>query len=124
MLRRMVDDLAAGVSGCILIEGPAGIGKSRLLLEAARLATSSGARVLSARGSQLERSFAFGAVRQLFEPCIGDPVRRDALMVGAAAGASSVFDGALGDTLVQQGGFAVLHGLYWRPSTSPPRDRW
>ena len=113
VLRRMVDDLAAGGSGCILIEGPAGIGKSRLLLEAARLATNSGARMLSARGSQLERSFAFGAVRQLFEPCIGDPVRRDTLMVGPAAGASSVFDGALGDTLVQQGGFAVLHGLYW-----------
>ncbi len=113
VLRRMVDDVVAGASGCILIEGPAGIGKSRLLLEAGGFARSRGARVLSARGSQLERSFAFGAVRQLFEPCIGDPVRREALLVGAAVAASSVFDGAMGDTLVQQGGFAVLHGLYW-----------
>ena len=32
-------------------------------------------RVLSARGSQLERSFGFGAVRQLFEPCIERPCR-------------------------------------------------
>ena len=72
--------LAAGTSGCVLVEGPAGIGKSRLLVEAVRLATAGGVRVLSARGSQLERSFGFGAVRQLFEPCIGDPARRDALL--------------------------------------------
>ena len=31
---RAVDDLASGTSGCVLIEGPAGIGKTRLLLEA------------------------------------------------------------------------------------------
>ena len=108
----MVGDLAAGTAGCVLIEGPAGIGKSRLLVETVRLATNSGARVLWARGSPLERSFGFGAVRQLFEPCIGDPERRSALLVGAAAGAASVFEEVGGD-LGQHGGFAVLHGLYW-----------
>ena len=83
-LRRAVDDVAAGTSGCVLIEGPAGIGKTRLLVEATRLATAGGARVLSARGSQLEQSFGFGAVRQLFEPALGDPDRREALLGGAA----------------------------------------
>ena len=39
-----------------------GIGKTRLLVEATRLVTARGARVLSARGSQLEQSFGFGAV--------------------------------------------------------------
>ena len=105
VLQRVMGDLAAGTAGCVLIEGPAGIGKTRLLVEAARLATNTSARVLSARGNQLERSFGFGAVRQLFEPCIGDPGRREALLVGAAAGASSVFEDA-GDALVEHGGFA------------------
>ena len=113
VLRRVVDELAAGTAGCVLIEGPAGIGKSRLLLEASRLATSHGVRVLSARGSQLEQSFGFGAVRQLFEPFLGDPERRDALLTGAAAGAGRVFDDVAAEVPAQHGGFAVLHGLYW-----------
>ena len=112
-LRRAVDDVAAGTSGCVLVEGPAGIGKSRLLVEAARLATAAGVRVLSARGSQLEQSFGFGVVRQLFEPCVGDPGRRDALLGGAAAGAGAVFEEAPGEAPGQNGSFAVLHGLYW-----------
>ena len=85
VLRRAVDDVVGGQSGCVLVEGPAGIGKSRLLVEAARLAAAGGARVLSARGSPLEQSFGFGTVRQLLEPCTTDPARRDALLGGAAA---------------------------------------
>ena len=83
-------------ASCILIEGPAGIGKTRLLVEAVRLADAAGARVLSARASELERSYGFGIVRQLFEPSVrepgppGRPVRR------AAAGAGAVFDGLAG----------------------------
>ncbi|WP_432479481.1 BTAD domain-containing putative transcriptional regulator [Nocardioides sp. GXQ0305] len=112
VLGRAVADLAAGTSGCLLVEGPAGIGKTRLLLEAVRLATAAGSRVLSARGSQLERSFGFGAVRQLFEPCTHDPVRREKLLGGAAAGARTVFE-EVADGPVHDGSFAVLHGLYW-----------
>ena len=85
----------------MLVEGPAGIGKTRLLLEAVRLATAAGARVLSARGSQLERSFGFGAVRQLFEPCTRDAARREALLGGAAAGARPVFEEVAVDAQVR-----------------------
>ena len=113
VLRRVVDAVVAGASDCVLVEGPAGIGKTRLLVETVRLATTAGARVLSARGSQLERSFGFGTVRQLFEPCTSDPDRRDVLLAGAAAGATTVFEEVAGDTPVQHGSFAVLHGLYW-----------
>ena len=49
-------------------------------------------RVLSSRGSQLESAFAFGVVRQLFEPEMAEPLRRDELLRGAAVGASGVFD--------------------------------
>ena len=66
-LAARIERAAAGQGGLIVIEGPAGIGKSRLL-GAARGARPSGAmRVLTARGSELEGEFAFGVVRQLFE---------------------------------------------------------
>ena len=113
LLGRAVVDLTAGTSGCVLVEGPAGIGKTRLLLESVRLATAAGVRVLSARGSQLERCFGFGAVRQLFEPCTSEEARRDVLFRGAATGARSVFDDVAADAQLHDGSFAVLHGLYW-----------
>lgn len=106
-----LDDLLDGRPRLLLVEGPAGIGKTRLLTEARRLAGQRGVRVLSARGSQLEKAFGFGAVRQLFEPELTDAARRDELLGGAAAGARVVFD--LGSTEAAEGSFAVLHGLYW-----------
>jgi DNA-binding SARP family transcriptional activator len=106
-----LDDLVAGEPRLLLIEGPAGIGKTRLLTEARRMAAERSVRVLTARGSQLEKAFGFGAVRQLFEPELALPERRDALLDGAAAGARSVFDLAPGES--PDGSFAVLHGLYW-----------
>jgi DNA-binding SARP family transcriptional activator/tetratricopeptide (TPR) repeat protein len=111
-LRRAIDDLGDGVPGLLLIEGPAGIGKSRLLAEANRLAESAGLRVLSARGSQLERSFGFGAARQLFESELDEPGRREAALAGPAGSARGVFEQI--DTAQRaDGSFAVLHGLYW-----------
>src|SRR6266550_6639867 len=54
-----------GAGQSLLLEGAAGIGKTRLLGEASALAARRGFLVLSARGSELEREFAFGVVRQL-----------------------------------------------------------
>src|SRR5918992_862932 len=74
----------AGSGRVVLIEGPAGIGKSRLLEEARNSAVPLGFRVLSARGGELERDFAFGVARQLLEPCLvrADPAERVRLMAG------------------------------------------
>ena len=113
LLHRAVGDVVGGQSGCLLVEGPAGIGKSRLLVEATRLAAAGGVRVLSARGSPLEQSFGFGTVRQLLEPCTTDPARREVLFGGAAAGAAAVFEEVAGEAPAQHGSFAVLHALYW-----------
>ena len=110
-VRAALDDLAAGEPRLLLIEGPAGIGKTRLLTEARRIAGERSIRVLTARGSQLEKAFGFGAVRQLFEPELALAERRDALLGGAAASARTVFDLAPGES--PDGSFAVLHGLYW-----------
>nr|WP_275586009.1 BTAD domain-containing putative transcriptional regulator [Geodermatophilus sabuli] len=110
-VRAALDDLAAGEPRLLLIEGPAGIGKTRLLTEVRRLAAERSVRVLTARGSPLEKTFGFGAVRQLFEPQLTDPARRAALLAGAAASARGVFDPMGGDS--PDGSFAALHGLYW-----------
>ena len=58
-------------SGLLLIEGPPGIGKSRLIAELCERARIAGVKVLSAQGSDLEQEFPFGVVRQLFEPLLG-----------------------------------------------------
>ncbi|MGY1820935.1 BTAD domain-containing putative transcriptional regulator [Geodermatophilus sp. SYSU D00079] len=110
-VRAALDDVTAGEPRLLLIEGPPGIGKSRLLAEARRRAAQRGLRVLSARGSPLEESFGFGVVRQLFEPAMATPDRRAELLAGPAAAARAVFDLAPGEC--PDGSFAMLHGLYW-----------
>src|SRR4051794_37566948 len=70
----------------LLIEGPAGIGKTRLLA-AAREAAADDLAVAGARGGEFERDLAYGIVRQLLEPLIdGLPARVvDQLFAGTAA---------------------------------------
>ena len=115
VLRGALADALGGHGRLALIDGPAGIGKSRLLQEVRRLGAEHGALVLTARGSQLERDFGFGAVRQLFEGTLSDAGRRVELLRGSAASAASVF-GEVSEVDPAQradGSFAVLHGLYW-----------
>jgi len=58
---------ARGGSGqLVLIEGPAGIGKTRLLAAIGEVANHEPMEVLGARGDDLEREFPYGIVRQLF----------------------------------------------------------
>ncbi|HKZ14614.1 MAG TPA: AAA family ATPase, partial [Solirubrobacterales bacterium] len=65
-------DARAGSGRLAVVEGPAGQGKSSLLAAVATRAEGDGMRVIAARGREFERSFAFGAVRQLFERVLGD----------------------------------------------------
>jgi len=73
-------------SPLLVIEGPPGIGKTALLGQARRRGRAAGLRVLGARGSELEQSFSYGVVRQLFEPLLAsvDAGERAALLGGAA----------------------------------------
>lgn len=102
----------------VVVEGPPGIGKTRLLAQAKALAAESGAAVLSARGSELESNFAFGVVRQLFEGRVlgASAKERKRLFEGAARLALPLF----GDPRTGQGeqsgpdvAFTLLHGLFW-----------
>src|SRR6516165_10010651 len=54
----------------VVVEGPAGIGKTRLLEEVARSAGAARMGVLRARGSEFEAGIGFGVARQLFEPML------------------------------------------------------
>ncbi len=108
-----IGEVAGGRGRLVVFDGVAGIGKTRLLAQLRRLPGAGGFQVLSARGSDLERHFAFGIVRQLFEPVVmmsGDGERRR-LLSGAARGAEPVF--AAGDPAAVDADLAVLHGLYW-----------
>src|SRR5436190_18203867 len=62
----------AGRGTFVVVEGPPGIGKTAMLAAARTAATDGGMRVLRARGTELERDFAFGVMRQLFEPPLAD----------------------------------------------------
>src|SRR5580765_7347039 len=66
-LEAMLGAARAGDGRLVVVEGSAGIGKTRLLAEARALAQAGELDVLSARGGELEGEFAFGVVRQLFE---------------------------------------------------------
>ena len=113
-LGEILDCLEAARSGAglaLVVEGPGGIGKTELLLAAGREARQRGMCVVSARGAELEREFAFGVVRQLFEARVHGPGGAK-LMDGAATLCAPVFE------LTEPGeederSFAVLHGLYW-----------
>lgn len=114
MLDAAVAAAADGTASLVLVEGPAGIGKSRLLAEARALGEKYSFVVRSARGSELERDFPFGVVRQLFESHLVTDAERSRLLAGAAEGAAPVFgDGAREDDRPAEGMFARLHGLYW-----------
>ena len=115
VLQRLVDGAGAGRGSVVLIEGPAGIGKSGLLAELRAAATGAGVRVLTARAGELERDFPFGVVRQLFDPALADPATRERWMAEAAASAGAVFGApsATGDAAAQDASFSALHGLHW-----------
>jgi DNA-binding CsgD family transcriptional regulator len=123
-LARIESALAEARSGrgtFLVVEGPAGIGKTALLAAVRTAAAGAGMRVLRSRGTELERDFAFGVVRQLFEPPLAEASELErADLLEAAAGVAAALLGLPGapaaDGPAVSGidpSFAVLHGLYW-----------
>jgi DNA-binding CsgD family transcriptional regulator len=120
-IERAIASARAGNGATVIVEGPAGIGKSAVLAAARARAEEAGTRVLRARGAELERDFAFGVVRQLFEAALREATvdERAELLQGPAGVAASLLGlpGALaGDeapAATPDASFTVLHGLYW-----------
>ena len=106
----------AGRGNVVLLEAPAGLGKTSLLRAAAEAAAARGFTCLRARAGELERDFAYGCVRQMFEPAVAraDVGERERLFGGAAALSRPLFAPAEECPLpTSDGAFSVLHGLYW-----------
>jgi DNA-binding CsgD family transcriptional regulator len=113
VLDELVQDAVDARPVVAVVEGPAGIGKTRLLSEARGKARAAGFAVLAARGSDLERELPFGVVRQLFEPVLVDPAERARWLSGSAAAAARVFEPPEDERTAGDPSFGTLHGLYW-----------
>ena len=96
----------AGAGSMLLVEGVAGIGKSRLIGYAREQGVRAGMTVLAARGAEFEDGYAWGVVRQLFAGrSDGGPVDEIAALAAPALAHGAPREG--------EDEFAVLHGLYW-----------
>jgi predicted ATPase len=88
-----------GAGATIIVEAPAGNGKSRLLTIAGDMARAEGMQVLGASASELEQDFPFGIAIQLFAPrwtstAVGDRV---VLLDDSARAAGELLDGDLSE---------------------------
>jgi DNA-binding CsgD family transcriptional regulator/uncharacterized protein YfiM (DUF2279 family) len=116
-----LDDAGSGRGRFLVVEGPAGIGKTALLAATRATAADKGMLVLRSRGTELERDFAFGVVRQLFESPLANASeleRADLLQssAGVAAGILGLPGAPAAEGLqasADDPSFAILHGLYW-----------
>src|SRR3954465_4836189 len=72
-VHRAISEAGAGVGRLVVVDGRAGVGKTSLLIAARDAAGDAGLMILRARGAELEREFAFGVVRQLFDEVVRDP---------------------------------------------------
>jgi DNA-binding CsgD family transcriptional regulator len=116
ILEAVVAGAVEGAGALVVVEGAAGIGKSRLLEETAASAAFLGARPLRARALELERSFAFGVALQLLGPAVAelDERERDRVLRGAAAPATPLVAPDRAAPLPDQPhDLALVHGLYW-----------
>ncbi len=103
----------SGAGGLLVVEGALGIGKTRLLEDAAERARAAGVHVVGAQGHELEADLAWGGCLQLLQsaldPC--DDALREALLAGPGAAARALLAG----TDAGQPGvdLPVLHAVAW-----------
>lgn len=116
-IRTAVLRAAQDTGAFVVIDGPAGVGKTALIDTAHELAHDADLLVLRARGAELERAFGFGIVRQLFDEVLRSGAFEPAtLFTGAARVAAPLLaiDVEGGATSVPTDDpYAARHALYW-----------
>ena len=110
LIAAQVARVRGGEGGLLFVEAQAGLGKTELLRAAEEMGEAEGLSVLRARGSSLDRAFAFGLARQLLEREVADD---HDLLTGGAEPAAAVFAPAGGERRSEEGVFASLQGLHW-----------
>ena len=100
-LEHAAEVLAGAIDGrgaVLLVEGPAGIGKTRVARAVAEAATARGFDVHRARGDELEHGFAYGVLRQLLVSMLDglDAADRAAALKGPASLVVPILEGADG----------------------------
>ena len=112
-----IEEAREGRGQLLVVQAAAGLGKTSLLAAARHTARETGMRVLGARGSELESSFPFGVVRQLFESALyaASDELRARWLAGAAELAKPMFDTSAAHQALDadDATYARLHGLYW-----------
>jgi len=106
-----IDRAAAGRLAVVLIDGEAGIGKTRLLQDALEKARGRGLRVAEAQAAELERARPFGLMAAMFGGTRSAPDPRRA---------------AIGELLARgdRGDFEGFEGRgHWSPVTVAPRGQ-
>jgi DNA-binding CsgD family transcriptional regulator len=112
-LARQLAAVREGAGRLLVVEGPAGIGKSSLLAAAIAAAESGGVTVLRARSGPLEQDAPWGVARQLFGP-VRAAADWDEVAVGAAGLARRALDlDAAEPALAGEAMHAAAHGLTW-----------
>jgi len=113
-LRTAVRSASMGSGSSVLVEGPAGIGKSRTLGATIDAASELDMMILRARGGELEREMPFGIARQWFETLLARASKeeRESWISGAARPAASALGIDQGDTSATDP-LAVVNALYW-----------
>ncbi len=107
-LDRLLALALAGEGRLVYLEGPAGIGKTRLLIELRERAREQHVLILEARAGVLERENGFGIVRQLCAPLTG----RTDLFDPSTEAARPVITDVAAETADGDRSFAALHALY------------
>jgi DNA-binding CsgD family transcriptional regulator len=112
---RLIDSVGEGQGHVLLVEGAAGIGKTRLLRAIRDVARERGATALTARASELERQSPFNVVRTLLEPAVtqADAAERETLLAGAAAAARALLYPPSKRPADANETFNLLHALAW-----------
>ena len=112
-LSRRLASIRAGDGRVVVVEGPAGIGKSSLLAATARQAEAQGLATATARAGPLEQDAIWGVARQLFAPIRGGAGWAE-LSTGAASLAALALDPAMPEpSLAGDAMHAAVHGLVW-----------
>src|SRR5579871_1315489 len=129
-LEELLGEARRGGSGCLLIHGEAGVGKSALLQYAAEQATDM--TVLSARGLQSESDLAFAGLADLVRPVQRVIDRIPSAQAAALAGALALGPAVPGDRFAVYAAtlsllasvaeaspvLAIVDDLHWLDSSS------